>query len=350
MCYHVRPMLTLARYAAQVTAHSRRLGEDVDLDIVGDYRGYAEQVVRWAELERSGLRARVIGESVDRLPLWALEAGPAGAPRISAVLAGIHALEWIGVETGAALLQRLAEEPPADRRVIVFPLINVDGYRTVEADLRAGRRRFIRANRRGVDLNRNWPTHFRGRRPPPLGRLLGWNWGGHAPLSEPEVAAVAGALDEAAASARIDVAVSLHSIGEKVLVPWGGRWRPPPAAGRLQRIAADVRDRLGGRYAAVQSSHWVPGAMAHGMELDHLHGRFGADALLVEISRGGASPRRPGSLIHPFRWFNPPQPAVVAGRTAAALEPFIRGCYIADGERGERSEPSGRDRPHSSRP
>jgi hypothetical protein len=89
-----------------------------------------------------------------------------------------------------------------------------------------------------------------------------------------------------------------------------------------------VRDRLGGGYSAVQSSHWVPGAMAHGMELDHLHARFGAVSLLVEVSRGGASPRRPGSLLHPFRWFNPAHPGPVAERTAAALEPFVRGCYI----------------------
>jgi hypothetical protein len=112
-----------------------------------------------------------------------------------------------------------------------------------------------------------------------------------------------------------------------VLLPWGGRWRRPDGAERLHQVAGQVRDRLGGRYKAVQTSHWVPGAMAHGMELDHLHARFGAVALLVEISLGGVSPRRPGSLLHPFRWYNPPQPGPVAERTAVALEPFVRGYY-----------------------
>ncbi len=322
-------MITLEGHAEEIGRAERPLALDVDLEVVGAYRSYAEQLARWADLARRGLRPLRIGESVAGTPLWALEAGPAGAPRVSAVLAGIHALEWIGVETGAALLERLAAEPPVDRRVIVFPLINVDGYRRAEADLRAGRRGFVRTNDNGVDLNRNWPTHFRrrARKPPTWARLFGLSWGGPAPLSEPEVAAVAGVLDEAAQGATVDAAVSLHSIGEKVLMPWGGRWRAPEEAERLRRAAGAVRARLGGRYKAVQTSHWVPGAMAYGMELDHLHARFGALAILVEISRGGVSPRRPGSLLHPFRWYNPAHPGPVAERTAAALEPFVRGCY-----------------------
>jgi hypothetical protein len=32
-------------------------------------------------------------------------------------------MRWVDRESGAALLQRLAAEPPADRRVIVFPII-----------------------------------------------------------------------------------------------------------------------------------------------------------------------------------------------------------------------------------
>ncbi|HTM18884.1 MAG TPA: M14 family metallopeptidase [Kofleriaceae bacterium] len=321
--------MILQTYAEEVTGRERPLAADVDLDVVGDYRGYAEQVARWAELERRGLRARVVGESVGGRPLWALEAGPADAPRVSALLAGIHALEWIGVETGAALLERLAAEPPRDRRVIAFPLVNVDGYRRAEADLRAGRRRFVRTNARGVDLNRNWPVHHRARPPSLPARLLGASGGGPAPLSEPEVRAIAGVLEEAAAGgAAVDVALSLHSIGEKVLMPWGGRWRAPDDAGRLRRAAARVRERLGGGYKALQTSHWVPGALVRGMELDFLHARFGAVALLVELSWGGASPGRPGSLIHPFRWYNPAHPGPIAAGAAAALEPFVRGCYI----------------------
>jgi len=315
----------------ELDAHARALAGDPPLaaDVaparVGAYHGYAELVAGWAELERRGARARCIGRSVAGEPMWMLEIGPADAGRVSVLLAGIHPIEWIGVETGAALLARLVADPPRDRRVLAFPLINVDGYRTVESNLRAGRRRFVRANHHGVDLNRNWPTHFRSRRRPPWSRLFGWNWGGSTPLSEPEVAAVAAAIDDADRGAPVDVALSLHSIGEKVLTPWGGRWRAPADRARLRRAAARVRARLGGAYAAVQSSHWVPGAMAHGMELDHMYGHHGAVALLVELSRGGATLRRPASLIQPFRWFNPAHPGRIAARAAIALEPFLRG-------------------------
>jgi len=283
------------------------------------YRG-RDQVIA-AVRALPGARVRALGVSVEGAPVVTAELGAAAAPAVTVVIAGLHAIEWIGVETALALAARIAAAPPADRRVIVVPLANPDGYAAVEADLRADRRRFRRGNAHGVDLNRNWPTGFRrGPRLP-----FGWNWGGAGPCSEPEVRAIVDGLDaEVAAGARIDVALSLHSFGRKLLLPWGARWARPERHVELRGAAAAIQSRLGEPYTIGQCSHWVPGAFAHGMELDDLHGRYGARAVLVECSRGGLS-RDPATWTAPFSWFNPPRPESTAADIAAAVEPFVRG-------------------------
>lgn len=313
----------LAEHAKQV-AGLPPLVADVDTRRVGNYHGYGQLVGRWLALVNQGARASRIGTSVGGQPLFALEVGPADAPRTSALIAGIHPIEWIGVETMLAILDRLVAAPPVDRRVVAFPLVNVDGYQLVERDLRAGRRRFIRSNRRGVDLNRNWRTHFKTRRR--LGGLLaGWNYGGPHPVSEPEIEAVVGMLDEVTTGGVIDVGLSLHSFGRMILYPYGGQLRRPARHDELEQHARAIQRRLPVSYRLGQSSHWVPGFGACGMEIDHLHAEYGAVALLVECSAGGASLRDPTSLLHPFRWFNPPDPEAVAAHIAGAVLPFVLG-------------------------
>jgi hypothetical protein len=308
------------------TLDAAPLERDVDTARVGAYRGYTEMVARWLALASAGARIEVIGHSAAGAPLVALGIGDARAPVCSAVLAGIHPIEWIGVETMLALLERLVAEPPSGRQVIAFPLINVDGYRAVEADLRAGRRRWRRGNDNRVDLNRNWPTYFQRRRALARRRARSGR-SGPRPLSEPETAALVAALDRMAAHAKLDIALSLHSIGRMILFPFGGRWRPPHDLADHRRAAHGIQGRLRERYHVRQVSHWLPGARARGIEIDHLHERYGAVSLLVECSRGGLLLRDPSSWTWPFRWYNPPEPRRVASDLAQAMEPFVRGRY-----------------------
>jgi len=93
----------------------------------------------------------------------------------------------------------------------------------------------------------------------------------------------------------------------------------------MQRAARAIKSRLPRRYTVRQSSHWVPGAFAHGMEIDTLHDRYGATAILIECTWGGVSLRRPRSLRSPFRIFNPSKPEREIAELAGALEPFVRG-------------------------
>jgi hypothetical protein len=301
------------------------LSEDVAVGVVGLYRGYAELVAALARLPERGARVRHVGHSVRGLPLFVFEVGPPTAERVTALIGGIHAMEWIGVETGLAVFDRLLADPPRGRRVLYWPVVNPDGYREAEDQLRRGVRRFHRVNARGVDLNRNWPTHWeprhtRTRLLPMLGD------GGAAPRSEPEVDSVCRVLDqEVAQGSTIDVALSLHSFGRKVLTPYGGRWRRIADHEAHQRAGDSILQRLRTRYEVQQSSRWVPGAFAYGMELDHLHDAYGALALLVECSRGGLLWDEPGSWLFPFRWFNPPDPEHVVAELAPALDPFVRG-------------------------
>lgn len=146
------------------------------------YRGL-DALLREIDALTERARRVELGTSVEGRPLLAYDVGE--GPQTCVVLAGIHAMEWIGVEVGLELLRRLVADPPRDRVVRVHPLVNPDGYARVEGELRAGKRRFTRTNARGVDLNRNWPTHWK-----PRARKLALPFlgdGGPHPRSEPEI-------------------------------------------------------------------------------------------------------------------------------------------------------------------
>jgi hypothetical protein len=307
------------------TATLEPLGSAVPRDWLSSYRGYDEVLRACADLVDAGARDEVIGHSVDGRPLFALEIGAPDADRVSVLMAGTHATEWIGVELGLALARALAQSPPVGRRVLYVPVLNVDGYCDVEADLRAGRRRYRRANRNGVDLNRNWPTHFRPFHLP--GTLLPWlGKAGDRPRSEPEVDAVCGRLhDEVHRDAAVDRALSLHSIGRKLLFPYGGRWRPPTQVRSYVAAARTINHRMDGRYHAVQASRWLPGAFAHGLEIDHLHAGIGALSILVECSMGGLRLASPATWFTPFCWYNPARPREEIERVLPGLLPFLCG-------------------------
>ncbi|MBK7398938.1 MAG: hypothetical protein IPJ34_22260 [Myxococcales bacterium] len=208
--------------------------------------------------------------------------------------------------------------------MLFFPLVNVDGYCAVERDRLAGRRRFRRGNARGVDLNRNFPTHFRA--PRLLDRLVPvWNPGPRA-RSEPEIDAVVARIDrEVAAGAMVDRGLSLHSVGNKILHAYGGRWAPPVAIDRLRAIARSVRDRMHAPYEVLQSSRWVPGALRprHGARPPLRRLRRGGSAHRVltrrRVALGAAHARRPVRLVQPHRSTahrrrNRARPRVVRGR------------------------------------
>lgn len=110
-------------------------------------------------------QSEVIGFSVQGQPIECLTIGN-GSTTIM-LIATIHGDEAVGTPLLARLMREAALQPPwmRDRRLVVVPLANPDGY--------ALRRR---GNARGVDLNRNFPASS----------FTNHRRHGSGPLSEPE--------------------------------------------------------------------------------------------------------------------------------------------------------------------
>jgi len=262
-----------------------------------------------------------VGSSVLGEPLLRVRIGPQDAEKVGFLVAGIHATEWIGVLVALDALRRLAADPQPDRCIVALPLLNPDGYRQVSQDRDAGRWRFRRANANGVDLNRNWPTHYSPYKP------LAWflpflgTSGPHA-CSEPEIAVAVEELDRV--KRRVDRAMSLHSFGRKILLPWGGRWREPPDVERLRSAAERFAAGLDETYTIAQTSRWVPGlSISRGMELDHFYETTGATSLLIECSGGGFSWSDPATWLDLHRWWNPTDPGPVITDLGPAISAFL---------------------------
>jgi protein MpaA len=112
----------------------------------------------------SGPRHVPLGRSVQGWPIEAVELGDPHAARKVLVVGCIHGNECAGI----AIVRRLERaSPPKGVDLWVVESLNPDGYA-------AG----TRANARGVDLNRNFPTGWQ-----PLEGLFD---AGPRPLSEPE--------------------------------------------------------------------------------------------------------------------------------------------------------------------
>jgi protein MpaA len=108
-------------------------------------------------------RRVVLGRSVQGRPIVAFEAGDPGAARRELVVGCIHGDERAGI----AIALRLEHASPTGLDLWVVPVLNPDGAA-------AG----TRGNAHGVDLNRNFPWHWKA-----LGGLV---YSGPRPLSEPE--------------------------------------------------------------------------------------------------------------------------------------------------------------------
>lgn len=278
------------------------------------YRGL--DVVR-ATAARYG--ARTIGWSRGGRPIEAFTIGRGGPATL--VMAGIHPIEWIGVEVALALAEALAVAPPVDRRVVIVPVMNVDGYAAIEDDLTAGRRRWRRtsgpdARSLGVDLNRNFATAHQ----PPPSWWRGLPHGGASPWSEPETSAVAGLVET---DAPFDRAIALHSFGRMILLPWAHRGDRPPRWDELVAHAKGIASRLPERYRIWQTGRW-PGFRPGGLELDWLTER-GLLTVLLECSGGGARVTAPSTWASPFDWYNPADGRRAATPIADALTRFARG-------------------------
>lgn len=140
-----------------------RLGGATALVLLGPLGVPAARVGN-AHADPVGRRTITLGRSVDGRPITAIESGDLDATRRALIVGCIHGNEPAGI----AIARLLARAPqPRELALWIIPALNPDG-------VAAG----TRGNADGVDLNRNFPWHWR-----PLGGV--YDSGPH-PLSEPE--------------------------------------------------------------------------------------------------------------------------------------------------------------------
>lgn len=275
-----------------------------------------------AEEHPEVLSVEPIGRTVRGRPILAFHIAPSGEERSTLlVFAGIHAYEWIGVETADRFLRDLVVAPPEHVAVTVIPALNVDGRLASEAAVREGRwHDYYRTNAEGVDLNRDFPVNHE-----PVGLwshlLPGYAASSPGSLSQPE----SQALDALAARESFDRAVSLHSYGGFLYYPWTGTWERPEDWRSFAELGRAMEAAQGTHaYKPRQLARWGFFFRAHGSEIDHLYGTYGTQAFLIELTRSGVRPWHAlADLRTPFRWYDPEDPDPHVERGVRALHALV---------------------------
>lgn len=263
----------------------------------------------------------IVGHSVERRPIWGFRIRRPETPSHTKVLvfAGIHALEWITSETAVEFIEDTVALPPKGVEIIVVPLLNPDGRSRAENDRLEGANRYRRSNARGVDLNRDFAINTE---PKAIWKAIipGYYSRSETPLSQPE----SRALDALLEAEQFDVAISLHAFGGFFYTPWSGVWERPKDWPELHRLGTVMSRAQGSHaYKVRQLSRWGFFFRAHGSEIDHIYGKYGTLAYLIEITRSGVNPFRPRTLREYFYWYNPPNPERHTVRTVRALRSLV---------------------------
>jgi protein MpaA len=169
--------------------------------------GIAGQGAAAAPQADKGTQRLVIGRSVERRAITAVQVGDPAGTRVALVVGVIHGDERAGLRIVRALKRRASPESLAGTQLWLIDAVNPDGLRA-----------HARKNARGVDLNRNFPYRWRGDVPHSSGY-----YPGRRPASEPETRAVMAFVRRIGP----DLSIWFHQ-------PWGAvlacRGRPSQAA------------------------------------------------------------------------------------------------------------------------
>ncbi|MBW1877206.1 MAG: hypothetical protein JRI25_04260 [Deltaproteobacteria bacterium] len=329
------PLALAADKDAFATWVDRLPHPSTELDVADGYR-FQHQVfgeIAEAVAESPGLvEVESIGTTHANRPIWAFHVTEYTRPveRKVLVFAGIHALEWISTEVATSLLVDLIAHPVEGTAVTVIPILNPDGRVKVEGDLAEGVLRYRRGNLPNVDLNRDFAVNSEAKA---LWKafLPGYYATSTEPLSQPETRA----LDALAARECYARAASLHAFGGFLYYPWSGRWQRPPHRKQFVELGRAMEKAQGSRaYKTRQLARWGFFFRAQGSEIDHLYGRYGTRAFLVELTRSGIRPFRPKTWRNKYRWYNPVDPAPHVSQGLEAMRALIHHPPLPD-------EPSG---------
>jgi hypothetical protein len=297
-----------------------RLPHERNPDSYRQISEFHRDIAPWVASKPGVVRPFVVGRTVEKRPIWGFRISRPDREVHTRILVfgGIHALEWISTETAVSFIELLAKMPPDGVEVVVIPLLNIDGRVRVESDRKAGRNVYRRGNARQVDLNRDFEVN---REPTAIWRhvIPGYYSHSKAPLSQPESKALDRLLHE-----RFDIAVSLHSFGGFIYAPWAGLWERTDDWKTFYRLGHIMSQAQGAHaYKVRQLSRWGFFFRAQGSELDHIYGKYGTKAFLIELTRSGFEPFRPQTWKEYFRWYNPIEPDRHVDKGVSALRALV---------------------------
>lgn len=189
------------------------------------------------------------GPSMKNRTVGAPFAIPRNVPKIF-FTGGQHAREWISHATVTYIINELLTGYGRNTQVtnilnkiafVIVPVVNPDGYDFTWTSNRLWRknRRLVTGNTYGVDLNRNWDTHWGGEgssRTPSSDTYCGTG-----PFSEPETKAVSTFL---LSLGNVKAAIDWHSYSELILRPWGWSRTQPANDAELTRVGAGIQSAI----------------------------------------------------------------------------------------------------------
>ena len=233
---------TAARRAALQAANGFNVWRDYDGD-----DGLAADMRRFARSHRAIAELHDIGDTHQGRDILAIRLTqgvrdvPAGSRPAVLYQGTTHAREWISTEVTWRLMDWFAEGWPTDqsvhqllktRELWFVPVVNPDGYQYTFDHERLWRKN-LRDNDDdgqigfddGVDLNRNYPEHWKYDDEGSSTQLSSQTYRGPDPGSEPETIADMGLFDQV----DFAFAISYHSYGQLLLYTQGWQVQTPSA-------------------------------------------------------------------------------------------------------------------------
>jgi hypothetical protein len=294
----VRGGLTIQQFAAEQAANGFQVWRSWDEP--GGFRDHLHQI---AEENPNITKLVSLGTTIQGRELLALKVTQ-GAQREDgrkpAVLysANQHAREWISGEINRRLfnwfIDRWKERDPEVRRILrrnelwFVPIANPDGYEYT-FDVERLWRKNLRDNNGngtielgdGVDLNRNFPNHFKYDEEGSSSIASSETYRGTGPVSEPETSAMKGLLD------RVDFSfqVNYHSVGEWLLYAEGWQIATPTADDPIYYALSGNLDEpaIDGFHPGLSSDVLY---VTNGETTDYAHGVRGTLAWTPELGDG----------------------------------------------------------------
>jgi Zinc carboxypeptidase len=216
------------------------------------------------------------GSEIPAIRMASTKAAPARPSHRVLMFFGEHARELISPESALAFMQHLclvdastkdvAMRILADAEFLIFPNINLEGRRSVEAGQYC-----VRANENGVDLNRNWNDHWED----DTGNAQAKRrqaFGGTKPFSEPETEA----LKKYAAQFMPTIFLTIHSgcLGMYTPYAYSGKM---PTDGNADHVLMSILNPLNRKYCNCEAgaAGKEVGYLCPGTCLDYMYDKLG---------------------------------------------------------------------------